>query len=355
MIFYLSLYARDHIFSFFNVFHYVSFRAMAALLSSLGMSLWLGHKFIVYYGHLFSANARLYTPELHQVKNGIPTMGGLFIIASILISCLLWCDLRDQQVLIALWSLVGFGTIGAIDDRFKITHKAGISASRKFLAQCVVALIAVGWFLFSGGSTLITMPFFKTVQPDIGYLGFFIWSIFIIVGCSNAVNLTDGLDGLAAGLLVGTYSTFSIISYLAGHAVIAIYLCIPWVKTAELSIVGASVIGSLLGFLWYNAYPAQVFMGDIGSLALGAMLAMIAIMTKHELLLAVAGGLFVIETLSVVLQVLSYRFRGVRLFRMAPMHHHFELAGWSEAKITVRFSIVTFVLCMLALMTLKIR
>ena len=230
-----------------------------------------------------------------------------------------------------------------------------MAAGVKFGLQILSALsVVVLWLATTGVSTTVTVPFFKSLQPDIGWW-FIPWAVFLIVGTSNAVNLTDGLDGLAIGSLMPNFLIFSLIAYLAGHAGIATYLYIPFAHTGEIAVIGAILIGASLGFLWYNAYPAQLFMGDVGSLALGASLALMALMAKQELLLALSGGLFVFETLSVIIQVLSMRFRGKRVFHMAPIHHHFELLGWPEAKITTRFGIISLVLCLVALVTLKFR
>ena len=259
------------------------------------------------------------------------------------------------QVWIFLFCILGFGALGFWDDWNKIRKNRGISSGIKFKLQVLVAfLVIIALKIGTNLSSELVFPFFKLCTPDIGWL-FIPWAIFVLVGCSNAVNLTDGLDGLAIGSLLPNFATFSLICYLAGHYGIAHYLHIPFAGTAEISIIGAILIGSSLGFLWYNTYPAQIFMGDVGSLALGAGLALMAIMAKQELLLPIAGGLFVLETVSVVLQVLSVRFRGKRIFKMAPIHHHFELLGWPESKITARFGIISLVLCLLTLITLKLR
>jgi phospho-N-acetylmuramoyl-pentapeptide-transferase len=244
--------------------------------------------------------------------------------------------------------------IGAWDDWRKIKTKRGISARLKFNLQCLIALITAILLFITSINTILVVPFFKTFTPDIGLL-FIPWVVFLLVGTSNAVNLTDGLDGLAIGSLIPNFAIFSIIAYLAGHALFANYLHIPFANTAEMTVVGATLVGASIGFLWYNTYPAQIFMGDVGSLALGAALAYLAVVCKQELLLAISGGLFVVEALSVMLQVYSYRYYGKRIFKMAPIHHHFELLGWQESKITVRFGIISLILCLLALMTLKIR
>jgi phospho-N-acetylmuramoyl-pentapeptide-transferase len=353
MFFYLASVLK-HTFSVFNVIHYVSFRALAALLTSLIFSFIFGQWFIGWSQRLFRAKAREWTPASHKAKDDMPTMGGIFILLVVFASCLLWCKLTKPEVWIFLGCLAGFGAIGFMDDWQKIKQKKGISARKKFLLQIAVAMIVMGFLVFFGLSTSISFPFFKWLDPNIG-LFFIPWAVFIIVGCSNGVNLTDGLDGLAINSLISNFMTFSIICYLAGHFAIARYLHIPFAGSSEIAVIGATLVGASLGFLWYNTYPAQIFMGDVGSLALGSGLGLMAIISKQELLLSIAGGLFIIETLSVIAQVLSYKLVGRKIFKMAPIHHHFELLGWQESKITVRFGIISLILCLIALMTLKIR
>jgi phospho-N-acetylmuramoyl-pentapeptide-transferase len=354
MIYHLSLVLK-HYFSFFNVIHYVSFRVMAALLTALFLSFICGSWFIAYSGRLFRSKARDYTPEAHKAKDGMPTMGGIFILGVVIITSLLWCNLAKPQVWVFISCLAAFGIIGFWDDWSKIRYRKGIPERRKLIAQIVAgSIIIVGWLQWCHPDTRLCFPFFKNLSPDLGIL-YGAWALFLLIATSNAVNLTDGLDGLAIGSLISNFATFSALLYITGHAIFASYLQIPFAGNAEISIIGSALVGASLGFLWYNAYPAQIFMGDVGSLALGAGLALMALMSKQELLLPLAGGLFVLETVSVIAQVLSYRFRGKRIFKMAPLHHHFELLGWPEAKITVRFAIVSVILCLIALMTLKIR
>jgi phospho-N-acetylmuramoyl-pentapeptide-transferase len=354
MIYHLSYYLKFY-WPFLNVVHYVSVRAVASLLSSLLFSLIFGDDFIKFSARFFRSKAREFTPESHRSKDSMPSMGGIFILATVLINALLWCDLANRQVWIFLLCLIGFGMLGFWDDWNKIHAHKGISSGSKFKLQLLVAAIVIAGLVFlTPFSTELIFPFFKHCRPDLGLL-FIPWAIFILVACSNAVNLTDGLDGLAIGSLLPNFAIFALICYLAGHWSLAHYLQIPFAGTAEIAIMGAILIGSSLGFLWYNAYPAQIFMGDVGSLALGAGLALMAIMAKQELLLPISGGLFVLETVSVMAQVLFVRFRGKRLFRMAPIHHHFELLGWPESRITTRFGIISLVLCLLALITLKLR
>lgn len=354
MIYHLSFYLK-HYWPFFNVLHYVSVRAVASLLCSLASFLLLGELFMAISRQFFRSKAREFTPESHKKKDSMPTMGGVFILAVALINILLWCDLSRPQVWIFLLCIMGFGALGCWDDWNKIRKNKGISSGMKFSLQLVIATLVVCLLIFyTSFSTQIVFPFFKHCRPEVG-LFFIPWAVFIIVGCSNAVNLTDGLDGLAIGSLLPNFATFSIICYVAGHYGVAQYLHIPFAASAEIAIIGAILIGASLGFLWYNAHPAQIFMGDVGSLALGAGLALMAIMAKQELLLSLAGGLFVLETVSVILQVLSVRYLSRRIFKMAPIHHHFELLGWPEAKITARFGIISLVLCLLTLITLKLR
>lgn len=340
--------------SVLNVVHYVSFRAMAALLSSLIFSFIFGNWFIEQSKTFFRSKARAYTPESHRSKDNMPTMGGLFIILVVVCNTLLWANLSQPYVWIFLWNLLGFGFIGLLDDVSKIKRHAGMSAKTKFCMQLLVAGSTTLLLVSYGLKSIISFPFLKNLQPNIGIL-FVLWSMFIIIGCSNAVNLTDGLDGLAINSLIPNFVTFSLICFLAGNFTLAYYLHIPFAHCAEISVAGATLIGASIGFLWYNTYPAQIFMGDVGSLALGASLAFMALAAKQEILLALSGGLFVMEALSVIVQVASFRYCGKRLFRMAPIHHHFELLGWQESKITVRFGIISLILCILAVLTLKLR
>lgn len=342
-------------YKFFNLFHYVSVRMIAALLTSVIFSFLFGDWFIKASKKRFCSPVKEWIPKTHLLKNNTPTMGGLLVIMICVLNALLWCNLAKIQIWIFLLCLISFGFIGFLDDWSKIYKKDGFSIKIKFLMQIFFASVIVFlWYFLLKPNTYLCIPFFKNFNPDLGW--FFIpWAIFIIIGSSNAVNLTDGLDGLAAGPLLFNFSAFSIISYLAGHKYFAQYLYIPFAGTSELSILGTTLVGSLLGFLWYNTYPAQIFMGDVGSLALGAVLALMALMTRQELLLIIAGGIFVLETISVIIQVFSFRMYGKRLFKMAPIHHHYELLGWKEAKITIRFWIISIILAVLALLTLKIR
>lgn len=354
MFYYLSSQLKDTL-SFLNVFHYTSFRAIGALLTTLFFALLFGSWFINLWADLFRSKAREYTPDSHKAKDNMPTMGGIFILVTVLVSLLIWADLHNPLVWVFLLCLFGFGAIGFWDDMRKIRKSKGISARAKFIAQwSVAALVVLLWVYGAGAKTTVSFPFFKNLNPDLGLL-FIPWAMFVLVSMSNAVNITDGLDGLAIGSLLPNFALYSLIAYLAGHFLIATYLNIPFVGTAEVAVIGSTLIGASLGFLWYNAYPAQVFMGDVGSLALGSGLALMALMAKQELLLVISGGLFVVEIVSVMLQVFVYKRWKKRIFKMAPIHHHFELLGWPEARITTRFGIISFILCLLALITLKLR
>jgi phospho-N-acetylmuramoyl-pentapeptide-transferase len=298
-------------------------------------------------------------PKTHFDKAGTPTMGGTLIIISITVSILLWSDLTNYFVWIVLFVLIGYGLIGFVDDYLMQIKKQskGLSVRKKLALQVIIALVA-GFLVYisPGFSTQITIPFFKNISPDFGWV-YIIFAAFVIVGASNAVNLTDGLDGLAIGPVVIAAATYMIFAYVAGHVKIADYLQLNYVAGGgELAIFCGALAGAGIGFLWFNSYPAQIFMGDVGSLSLGAALGVIAVITKQEILLALVGGLFVIEALSVIFQVGFFKMtRGKRIFRMAPLHHHFELKGWPEPKVIVRFWIIAIALALLAMSTLKLR
>ncbi len=353
MLYHLSLWL-SHTAPFFMIFQSIIFRLIMGLFTGLGFSLYGGAWFIKRSAR-FRSRVREYTPQTHQAKNDTPTMGGIFVLMAAVLSALLWCNLSRPEVWIFLACLVGFGAIGFWDDYMKIRYKKGIKESHKFGAQIVVGLlVTLLWYWLVAPSTEICIPFIPSFKL---YLGLFLipWATFILIGASNAVNFTDGLDGLAIGSLVLNYGTFSLVCFLAGSAVLAQQLAIPYTQTSEIAILGGILLGASLGFLWYNSYPAQVFMGDVGSLALGSVLALMALMARQELILPLAGGIFVAETLSIIFQVFSYKVFKRRLFKMAPIHHHFELSGWPETQITTRFGIITFVLCLLALCTLMLR
>ncbi|MDT3273621.1 phospho-N-acetylmuramoyl-pentapeptide-transferase [Shewanella sp. SP2S2-4] len=360
MLVYLAEYlTRFH--TGFNVFSYVTFRAILGLLTALVFSLWFGPKLIERLQLLqIGQVVRNDGPESHFSKRGTPTMGGLLILAAIFISVLLWGDLGSRYVWVMLFVLGSFGLIGFIDDYRKVVRKdtKGLIARWKYILQSLAALL-IAFFLYATavnpGETQLVVPFFKDIMPQLGAV-FIVLAYFTIVGSSNAVNLTDGLDGLAIMPTVMVAAAFALIAYLSGHAQFANYLHIPHLPgSGELVIVCTAIVGAGLGFLWFNTYPAQVFMGDVGSLSLGAALGTIAVLVRQEILLVIMGGVFVMETLSVILQVGSYKLRGQRIFRMAPIHHHYELKGWPEPRVIVRFWIISIFLVLLGLATLKLR
>ena len=357
---YHLLYPLHTTFSVFNVFRYITFRTIYASLTAFFICFLLGPWMIRKLGAMqVGQYIRDDGPKTHLDKAGTPTMGGTLIIISIVASILLWSDLTNYFVWIVLFVTIGYGTIGFIDDYLMQVKKQskGLTVRKKLALQGIVALITSFLVYVSPDfSTQVTIPFFKNISPDFGW-GYVIFSAFVIVGASNAVNLTDGLDGLAIGPVIIAASTYMIFAYVAGHVKIADYLQINHViGSGELSIFCGALAGSGLGFLWFNAYPAQIFMGDVGSLSLGASLGTIAVITKQEILLALVGGLFVMEALSVIFQVGFFKMtHGKRIFRMAPLHHHFELKGWPEPKVIVRFWIIAIALALLAMSTLKLR
>ncbi|MFA9488696.1 MULTISPECIES: phospho-N-acetylmuramoyl-pentapeptide-transferase [unclassified Mannheimia] len=345
----------------FNVVSYITFRAIMALLTAMGIGLWIGPKVIRRLQILkFGQEVRNDGPESHFKKRGTPTMGGIMILISIGVSTLLWADLRNSYVWFTLFVLFGYGVVGFVDDYRKISRKNtdGLIARWKYFWLSAIALVAVVGMYAVGKDTAATqlvVPFFKDVMPQLG-LFYIILAYFVIVGTSNAVNLTDGLDGLAIMPIILVASAFALIAWATGNFNFAQYLHIPFIpNTSELVILCTAIVGAGLGFLWYNTYPAQVFMGDVGSLSLGGALGIIAVLVRQELLLVVMGGVFVIEALSVILQVSSYKLRQKRIFRMAPIHHHFELKGWPEPRVIVRFWIITLMLVLIGLVTLKLR
>ena len=356
---YHLLYPLHELISFFNVFRYITIRTVYAILTALLISFVIG-PWIIEKLRSFQIKqvVREDVPSRHLSKNGTPTMGGSLILMALLIPTLLWADLTNRYIWIVLLTTLGFGALGFLDDYKKIRDKngMGIKARYKFPIQVAMGL-AASWILFNtiDHDSRLIFPFFKRVMPDLGNW-YILFGMFVIVGTANAVNLTDGLDGLAIGPVLIASGTFILFCYLAGHFQFASYLQIPFVKgSGELTILCGALLGSGLGFLWFNTYPAQVFMGDVGSLALGAALGTIAVVTKQEFLLVIVGGIFVAETLSVIIQVISYKLRRKRVFRMAPIHHHFELKGWAEPKIIVRFWIIAIILGLVAIGTLKLR
>jgi phospho-N-acetylmuramoyl-pentapeptide-transferase len=343
----------------FNIFKYLTFRTIYAMITALIVCFVLGPWFI---RKLESLQARQVIrtdgPESHLQKQGTPTMGGVIILAAIVIPTLLWADLTNKYIWITLFITIGYGVIGFVDDYKKVVKKntKGLSARQKMFWQVVLAgSVALFLFLSPGFSEEIFFPLFKKFHPDLR-IWFIPFATLVIVGASNAVNLTDGLDGLAIGPVAINAATYMLFSYVAGHATLSAYLQIPRVVGAgELAVLCGAMVGAGLGFLWYNSYPAEVFMGDVGSLSLGGTLGTIAVLTKQEILLVIVGGIFVIEALSVIFQVGSYKYRGKRIFRMAPIHHHFELKGVAEPKIIVRFWIISIILALVAISTLKMR
>lgn len=358
MLYYL-LYGLHSSFQPFNVFQYITFRALCAGLTSLLLSLALGPHFIrMMSDKQFGQQIRNDGPQSHLKKSGTPTMGGLLILSSIAISTLLWSDLRNGYVWLVLGVMLAFGFIGWLDDYKKIKehNSKGLSERQKMFLQTFFAAVAIYFIFFVfDQDTVLRIPFFRHITVDLGYFYFpFAW--LVIVGTSNAVNLTDGLDGLAIGPIISTAATYAILCYVAGNVKLADYLFIPPVKGAgELSIILVATVCAGMGFLWFNTYPAMVFMGDVGALAMGSVIGTVAVITKNELLLVLVGGIFVMEAVSVITQRLSYKMTKKRVFRMAPIHHHFELSGWAEPQVTVRFWIISIVLAMLGLATLKLR
>jgi len=357
---YHLLYPLHTTFSVFNVFRYITFRTIYASLTAFFICFLLGPWMIRKLANMqVGQYIRDDGPKSHLGKAGTPTMGGTLIILSLTASILLWSDLTNYYVWIVLFVIVGFGLIGFIDDYLMQVKKQskGLTVRKKLLLQIIVALITgILVYVTPDFSTQVTIPFFKNIRPDFGW-GYIIFAAFVIVGASNAVNLTDGLDGLAIGPVIIAATTYMIFAYVSGHVKIAGYLQLNYVAGAgELTIFCGALAGAGLGFLWFNAYPAQIFMGDVGSLSLGAFLGSVAVITKQEILLTLVGGIFVIEALSVIFQVGFFKMTsGKRIFRMAPLHHHFELKGWPEPKVIVRFWIIAIALALLAMSTLKLR
>ncbi len=346
-------------FSFFNILRYISTRTLGAMFLALIVTILVGPYFIRVLHKLKFGQQIHEDVAAHQKKAGTPTMGGILIIFGTCLSTLLFADLTNPYIWLTLFVFLGFGLIGFIDDMSKINHhkNQGIKAKTKFLGQVIIASISLGLMIkFTQYDTVLSIPFFKQFVPDLG-LFYIVFAIIVLVGSSNAVNLTDGLDGLAILPVVICTLVYSIFLYVAGHNNFANYLQVPFVPgVGEVVVFCGALMGAGLGFLWYNAQPAQVFMGDVGSLSLGGVIGFLAILAKQELILVVAGGLFVIETLSVTLQVGYFRYtKGKRLFKMAPLHHHFELKGWTESKIIVRFWIISVIFALMSLSVLKLR
>lgn len=346
----------------FNLFHYLTLRTILALLTALGLSLWIGPEMIRRLAERqIGQTVRQDGPKSHLSKAGTPTMGGALILVAIALSTLLWADLSNRNVWLVLIVTGAFGAVGWADDYRKLVRKdpRGLIARWKYLWQSVAALVAalaIYGFSSTPAETQLIVPFVKGIVLDLGPVAFIALAYFTIVGSSNGVNLTDGLDGLAILPTVMVAGALAIFAYVAGSQNYALYLGVPFVPgAAELAVFCGTLVGAGLGFLWFNTYPAQVFMGDIGALALGAALGLVAVIVRQELILFVMGGVFVMETLSVILQVGSFKLTGRRIFRMAPLHHHFELKGWPEPRVIVRFWIITVILVLIGLASLKIR
>ncbi|HMK43125.1 MAG TPA: phospho-N-acetylmuramoyl-pentapeptide-transferase [Dissulfurispiraceae bacterium] len=357
---YELLYGFTDVSTVFNVFRYITFRTSLAALTALIVTFLAAPAIISWLRQIsMTQQIRDDGPQTHLKKAGTPTMGGIIILLSISGSMALWGNFRNPYTWVVMFALLGFGAVGFLDDYLKAVKKnpKGLRAPYKFGVQMLIALL-ISIFLYikpDQYATILSVPFFKKWLFDLGvfYIPF---AIFVVVGSSNAVNLTDGIDGLAIGLVAIATIANGALTYLGGHAQFARYLQVLYLPgIGELTVFCGALLGAALGFLWYNAYPAEVFMGDVGSLSLGGALGTLAVITKHEIVLAVVGGIFVLETISVVMQVVSFRMTGKRIFRMAPIHHHFELKGWSEPKVIVRFWIAGIILALFSLATLKLR
>ncbi len=360
---YYFLYPLSKSISFFNIFRYITFRAAMAAVFAFLVSLIFGPAVIkLLYRWNIGENVRKEDSqrlfELHRDKQNTPTMGGIFILLAIFISVFLWADLSNKYIILASFVTLWLGLTGFVDDYLKhIRHKSkGLTASAKFTSQIILGLI-LGLILFLDPEVNIklSLPFLKYVSLELGIFYIF-FVILVITGSSNAVNLTDGLDGLAIGNMIMVALTFSVLSYISGNVKLSNYLLIPYIRdSGELTVFCASILGAGLGFLWFNCFPASIFMGDVGSLALGGAIGAVALFIKKELLLVIAGGIFVVEALSVILQVASFRLTKKRIFKIAPLHHHFQFSGWPETKVIVRFWIIAGLLAVLTIVTLKIR
>ena len=346
----------------FNVFQYITLRAVLACLTALVLSFVVGPAMIrKLTAYKIGQSIRSDGPQTHLTKAGTPTMGGALILVSVVVTTLLWGDLSNRFVWVVLGVTLAFGVIGWVDDYRKVVYRdpKGLSARVKFFWQSVAGFAAAFFIVYSTNlpaQTAFIVPFFKQIAYPLGTFGFIVMTYLVIVGTSNAVNLTDGLDGLAIMPTVMIGSALGVFAYVAGHAVFSKYLGFPYIPGAgELAVICGALAGAGLAFLWFNAYPAEVFMGDVGALALGAALGTIAVIVRQEIVLFIMGGVFVVETLSVVLQVASFKLTGKRIFRMAPLHHHYELKGWKENQVVVRFWIISMMLVLIGLSTLKLR
>jgi phospho-N-acetylmuramoyl-pentapeptide-transferase len=362
-MFYNLLYPLADVFSPFNLFRYLTFRSIAAFLTALVLSFLIGGALIRWLRSKQAQGQPIRTdgPATHLTKKGTPTMGGLLILITLTVATLMWADLTNRYVWIVLAVTLAFGAVGFWDDYLKVTKKnpKGVPGRIKLVISVAVAAIAAYLIAQVSPSSLrymMALPFLKDVLLPLGLIGFLAFSVVVMVGASNAVNLTDGLDGLAIGPVIMASAVFGLIAYIVGNTILTNYLYLHHVpRSGELAVLLAAMIGAGLGFLWFNAPPAMVFMGDTGSLAIGGALGSVAVVTKHEIVLAIVGGLFVLETVSVIVQVLSFKWTGRRVFRMAPLHHHFEQKGWAEPTIVFRFWIIAAILAMAGLATLKLR
>ncbi len=346
----------------FRLFDYVSFRALVACLFSLVLSILLGNSVIAWLLHLkVGQSIRGDGPQSHLIKRGTPTMGGVLIIIAICITTLLFSDLKNRYIWLLLFTLVATGAIGFVDDYLKVVKKnsKGLKGLIKLSCQSIIAVIVclvLFYYLHLPKATDLVIPFFKSIPFAYNLIGFLVLSYFVIVGSSNAVNLTDGLDGLVTFPIITVTIGLAIFAYIAGNKIFANYLLLPHILGAhEIVVFCGSMVGACLGFLWFNAYPARVFMGDVGALAIGATLGLISVIVRQEIAFAIMGGIFVFEAISVILQVGSYKMRKKRIFLMAPLHHHFELKGWKENQVVVRFWIISIILLLISLSTIKLR
>ena len=359
MLIYLGHFMSDF-YSAFNLFQYITLRSVMAAITAMVLSILIGPCVIRWLTNMeIGQSIRKLGPETHYQKHGTPTMGGLLIIPVIVVSTLLWSDIYNRYIIIVLLTIIAFTLIGAVDDYIKLknSNSNGLSSKAKFFWQSVIALIASFLILKSAqpGELILVVPFVKEVMIDLGPY-FIVLAWLTIVGASNGVNLTDGLDGLVIMPIVLVVSALGVFAYVSGHVNFSDYLDLPYLPYAgELTVFCGAVAGAGLGFLWFNTYPAQIFMGDTGSLPLGAALGIVAVLVRQELVLLIMGGIFAIEAISVIMQVTSYKLTGKRIFRMAPLHHHFELRGWPEPRVIVRFWIITLLLVLVGLATLKIR
>ncbi|MBN2233335.1 MAG: phospho-N-acetylmuramoyl-pentapeptide-transferase [Deltaproteobacteria bacterium] len=358
MIYHL-LYPLHHLWSVFNVFKYITFRTIYASLTALFLAFYITPRVIGWLRRLQVGQVvRDDGPESHLGKAGTPTMGGIVIMFCSVAATLLWADLLNPYIWLVLFVAFGNAALGFVDDYRKLVYRnaRGVSARRKLAIQVLIGLVfTVALVLLPRYPTTLMLPFIKQVAPDIGWW-YAPFGALVVAGTANAVNLTDGLDGLATGPSIIAFAVYLLFAYLAGHVGLANYLQITFLPgSGELAVFCGAMVGALLGFLWFNAYPASIFMGDVGSLALGGSLGAVAVLTKQEMVLLIVGGIFVLETLSVIIQVASFKLIGRRVFRMAPLHHHFELKGWAEPKVIVRFWIVSIILALVALSTLKLR